>query len=862
MDLNNIFVLIYIPLAKTKMQNVQFAREMKATAYESASLEEYAQICKYGAGYEFIPDDRPVKLYLDVDVKCDYDGEDINVYLNGDCPAVKNDIKMVLQKMLGDEYKEDQIGWGSSHGVVADKFKISYHVILNNIIAYKYAQRIIVDELNRTAPLICDDMEQYYPNGMFDESVYKPNNQIIRSPYTAKTNKTFEGERPIQIESGTFAMSCISSGIPEDAIELVREKPVAKSATSPSASVGCPSPDSSQIIEKGMHLLKPYAGSGQYENWTKVIWAIKNVTGDKQLAETFSRLDMTAFDETSFNNIWDNAETRDDGVGMPTLINLMMKTDKEATKQILRDVERANIREQGLAQLQNIVINTPPCYYIHSRDIEDPYIVAYTISKTLKSRLVLSREKWYIVDKSNLWKCVKEPYIQVVEEIRKYLDYSNLKCVEEMQGLPEGPQRTALTTMSTVYIRSYINITHGNYMSNISKLLRGMLCDDDLISKLDMNPEKLAFKNGIMDLKTRQFRNGILSSDFITETIPFDYKPECEIKKDFVKSVLLKILNNNKEHVEYYLSLIGFSFIGKPHLQKAMYFCIDNTLQANGDNGKTLFFDILLSLFPNYVYKTKAVFLECDNKKVHKQLALMKGKRLVWMDEFSKKALNVELMKELADGKTIENEVMFGTSERIQILFKLFGLSNNMIRIPVDENAVYNRYKQISYGSNFNRNGERKVENPSRLEFIADETLSDKLKEEYGNAIASIIIDYAYQFLQTCKVPEEPKQFKNDAKEAKLKNDEFKCWFSENCITTGRVALKHIVKESGMPEKEVKEGMKRLGYKYNKDLRKIGQDEYGNHYKGGYDGCSIIVHTGDTDIESDIESDIDEGSDT
>jgi len=566
---------------------------------------------------------------------------------------------------------------------------------------------------------------------------------------------------------------------------------------------------------------------------------------------------MTAFDESSFDNIWDNADQREDGVGIATIINLMMKTDKEATKQILRDVEKADIREQGLKQLMQIdyTISSPPIesFYIDARDIEDPYIVATTISKTLKNRLILSQEKWYIVDNTNLWKSVKEPYTQIVEEIRKYIDYSNMICVKKIQGLPDGPERENLTGTSRIYLRSYITISHGNYMSNISKLLKGILCDDSFISKLDMNVENLAFKNGIIDLKTKQFRNGILPSDFITKTIPFEYFPECETKKDFVKSVLLKILNNNKEHVEYYLSLIGFSFIGKPHLQKAMYFCIDNTLQAIGDNGKTLFFDILYELFPNYVYKTKALFLECDNKKVHKQLALMKGMRLVWMDEFSKKPLNVELMKELADGKTIENEIMFGTSEKIQILFKMFGLSNNMIKIPADENAVYNRYKQISYGSNFNRTGERKVENPDKLEFIADETLSDKLKGEYANAIASIIIDYAYQFLQTGKMPQEPEQFKSDAKEAKLKNDEFKCWFSENCITSGRVALKHIVKESGMSEKEVKDGMKRMGYKYNKDLRKIGQDIHGNHYKGGYEGCSIIEPTSDTDDEEEEE---------
>jgi hypothetical protein len=46
-------------------------------------------------------------------------------------------------------------------------------------------------------------------------------------------------------------------------------------------------------------------------------------------------------------------------------------------------------------------------------------------------------------------------------------------------------------------------------------------------------------------------------------------------------------------------------------------------------------------------------------------------------------------MKELGDGMKTENEVMFGTSDLLNIMFKLFVLSNNK-RI-LDETAVYNR---------------------------------------------------------------------------------------------------------------------------------------------------------------------------
>jgi putative DNA primase/helicase len=354
-------------------------------------------------------------------------------------------------------------------------------------------------------------------------------------------------------------------------------------------------------------------------------------------------------------------------------------------------------------------------------------------------------------------------------------------------------------------------------------------------------------------LRTKLFREGILSSDFITDTIPYDYKPCNPEKKSYLKSVLKKILNNNDEHLEYYLSIIGFSFIGTPDLEKSIYFMIDKTFGGKGDNGKTFWFDILNSLMPNYVYRSKASLIEKNNTKVHKQLVMTKGKRLVWLEELPKdKQTNAELMKEIGDGKQLENEIMFGTSETLNILFKMFILSNHVPKIDPNESAVYNRYKQVSFNSHFDRTGERTEEDPKKLLFIADSSLGDKIKNEYYNEVFDLIIEYAYKYYEK-KIPKIPQQFVNDTNETKTTNDSFAVWFNDNCIidSNGRVALKQLVSASGINEKEVKEGMIRLGFKYNKDLRGLGVDAYKKHYKGGFEG--VVFTTNDIEDEEDEE---------
>jgi len=229
---------------------------------------------------------------------------------------------------------------------------------------------------------------------------------------------------------------------------------------------------------------------------------------------------------------------------------------------------------------------------------------------------------------------------------------------------------------------------------------------------------------------------------------------------------------------------------------------------------------------------------------VHKQLCMTKGKRLVWTDEFSRtKKMNATLMKELADGKTIENEIMFGTSDKINILFKMFVLSNFMIKIDATEEAVYNRYKQASFCSNFDRTGTLKEAKPELLKFIADTTLGDRIKTEYRNEVFGLIVEYAKKYNGSIKIPAK---FLGDAKEAKMKNDEFGLWFNDNLTYSdkGRISMQKIIELSlsHFKNDSIKEGMSRLGFKYDRTMKckDFGKDLNGNEIRGGFAGCSIL----------------------
>jgi phage/plasmid-associated DNA primase len=542
-----------------------------------------------------------------------------------------------------------------------------------------------------------------------------------------------------------------------------------------------------------------------YNDWIKIVWGVKNYNDEfKSFALNLTKKSHHYKTDDYFEKIWN--EGKDKGITKGTIFYYSKKSNPD----MYYEIQKEN-------------------YFILTDDLFDPFKTAEIISKTLKETLILCKENWYMLNDKQLWKQQKEPSFYIINELRKYIDISNEKLVKRISQT-EGEEKEKLIEVSKVFLKSYKEISKPSFLNVLTKYLKTLLTNDNFADKLDNNKGQLAFQNGIMNLETKEFREGILWSDYITDTIQYDYKPS---EYSYLKSVLKKILNNNDQHLEYFLSILGFSFIGQPDLEKSIYFMIDKTENGKGDNGKTFYFDILHSLMPYYVYRSKATLIEKNNSKVHKQLAMLKQKRVVFLEEIPKdKDTNAELMKEISDGKKLENEIMFGTSETINVLFKLFALSNHIPKIdPTKESAVYNRYKQISFNSHFDRTGTRKEEDESNLLFIADVKLADKIKQDHFNEVFNIVIDYANKYYKN-GLPLIPKQFLDDTKETQKENDLIAKWFDENVIenTTGKLSLIQITNELKRDKKDIISWFKEKGYEFDKGL------SFKNYKRGGFKG--------------------------
>ncbi|NDB81577.1 MAG: hypothetical protein EB127_02325 [Alphaproteobacteria bacterium] len=486
---------------------------------------------------------------------------------------------------------------------------------------------------------------------------------------------------------------------------------------------------------------------------------------------------------------------------------------------------------------------------IKLEQLDSAYDTSKIISESLFECLKYCKDSWYVLQKkTQLWKQQKEPLEIILTEIRKYINKTNLVIANEIAASTSDKDQDKLVKEQKEYLNYRKKCENSGYLAALVKCLKSDLLDATFDEKLDENIGKLAFTNGIMDLETKIFREGIFASDYLTDTIQYPYEPCADTS--FVRSKLKQVMNNNEGHLAYWLALVSTALIGQPQLFKAICFMIDKTGSAVGDNGKTIFFDILQTLMPCYVYNAKVSFIEKNNTKVHKQVVMTKGKRLVYLEELPKKNnLNIEWMKEFSGGTQVENEIMYGTSEKVRIRFVMFVLTNHLPVIPAEEQALYNRFKQISHNSHFDRTGKRTENDEANLKFIADPELATTIKTQHYQEVFQLIIDNAHLFYQNGKkLPEIPEQFVKDAKETKEKNDEFGVWFEEFCeLQDGeKVSLQLLIekcnlhKYENMKKKIIKEGMERKGFKYMKDLSGMGCNNYGKFYKGGYVGCRLV----------------------
>jgi len=560
------------------------------------------------------------------------------------------------------------------------------------------------------------------------------------------------------------------------------------------------------VIDKLLYLnLLDGKSQGSWDDWRNVALCMRWITTFEHF-EQFSKLSLK-YDKKETAQLWNSIHEKYEAMNLGTLFKYAKAYNKDK---------------------YDLYFN----YFISTDKMaKGALTIAECISPKLERHLKWSNDTWFMFyNKTNLWMETKEPSHIIIQLIHKHIDYSIQIKISERNKTEDEAEQKRITEELKKYTSMYSEVDKSGFYSMITKHLKTILFDSSFYLKLDHNPYKIAFLDGIYDLRENTFCKGYSDYDYLTQTIEFDYQEPTPQQMEFVRSIIFKICNCNQSHMDYYLGVMGQALLGDAELEKALYFCVG----VGGNNGKTLLLEALADIAPTYISKIERKTFEKGYTKAHKHLTGTKGKRIVYVEELSAKEQDIELLKEIGDGKTIKNEILFGTDEVIRISYKLIFLSNCQANLKVD-GGIGNRYRQICHNSRFNK--ETTEDNYDTLDFVQDKNLASLLKGEYKHALIKLFLDAGHNYTKTNRLI-IPDEFEEAIVQTLESNDEVKMWFQDNCEYGDefKCSKKELEDSISKPFREIQTEIQRItNLKYNRGLT------FGKTLRGGWKGFRIKI---------------------
>ena len=250
----------------------------------------------------------------------------------------------------------------------------------------------------------------------------------------------------------------------------------------------------------------------------------------------------------------------------------------------------------------------------------------------------------------------------------------------------------------------------------------------------DSDPYLLGCANGVINLKTGDFRDGN-PEDYILNASPTQWNGIDEPAPTWV-NFLMQIFDENDEFVDYIQRLLGYSTAGlcTEHIMPVFY--------GEGRNGKGTLFEVISHVLGPIAGPIPSEMLMSQGRLRSSagpspDIMKLRGQRIAWASETNEdRFFDIGKVKWLVGGDTLTGRPMYG---RRQIEFEpthtLFLLTNHKPHISADEYAMWQRLHLIPFIKKF-------VDDPDpndKDQLKRDLNMPNKLKGESAGILAWLV---------------------------------------------------------------------------------------------------------------------------
>ena len=480
-----------------------------------------------------------------------------------------------------------------------------------------------------------------------------------------------------------------------------------------------------------MALPESYYGPGSYNNWIRVLWALKN-TSSKLIVTWYlfcsqsSDFDFANNDALEYWNDFD-AYGKDEGLTMRSISYFCKNENYEEYKKIYF---------------------TSVDYYINL-SFQNPteYDIAKSVYQMYKEDFVCSgvnTNTWHEFD-GNKWKQIDSATslrIKLSEEVNKrYKDkliefQSSMTAKQNNLMLADNNSNNVIDKSgdddfgdfkkkANQMLNTCQMLKKTSCKSNIMKESRDLFYDSEFLSKLDQNPYLLGVSNGVVDFKNKSHRKG-RHDDYISKTTGIPYKPLEFYKKNSPKVIeeieeFMKQLFPDDED-EYDQDTITKANEDYPnrkssdlrdymmnHLASTLFgHNIDQTFAmyiGSGANGKSVLVELMSVVLGEYKGTVPISLITTKRNNIggtSSEIYNLIGVRYAVMQEPSKgDKINEGVMKELVGGDPVQCRALFQESMVFVPQFTLAVCTNAPITVESNDDGTWRRIKQIQFKSKF-----------------------------------------------------------------------------------------------------------------------------------------------------------------
>jgi putative DNA primase/helicase len=268
-----------------------------------------------------------------------------------------------------------------------------------------------------------------------------------------------------------------------------------------------------------------------------------------------------------------------------------------------------------------------------------------------------------------------------------------LKAVRE-KFMAAGKNHTLTTERRQAIAKHALSSESRARLSSMLELAQSMPPLADTGEEWDADPDLIAVKNGILNLKTGELQDAHPDMK-ISKKVDITYCPNTPAPR-WVR-FLEEIFKGNTNLINYIQLAIGLSLTG--HTREQCLFI----LFGRGANGKSLLLAILRLITGDYGYNAPFTTFEMDTRaSIPQDLAMLKGRRVVTASETTENSrLNEGRLKALTGEDAVTARELYRRDFTYQPQCKIWLAVNHRPRVFDDSFGFWRRVRMIPLTQTF-----------------------------------------------------------------------------------------------------------------------------------------------------------------